>query len=111
MTVGSPLVPRTVLVELRQRLLDVRPSEASSKEAVIVLEELDEDDEAGDTGTFGSAKAAEPVVLCREDGGAGCKLGNHEHVGLARQNSEAANGHILKHLLAKWAHECLLLSG
>ena len=70
MTVGSPLVTWSVLVELRQRLLDARPSEVSSKEAEVIREERDE--KAGDAGTTGGDKAVEPVVRRREDKGAGC---------------------------------------
>jgi hypothetical protein len=48
MTAGAPVVEWAALVELRQRLLDARPNEASAKEAIIVRAEPEKHDETAD---------------------------------------------------------------
>ncbi|MGI9485937.1 MAG: hypothetical protein ACR2RF_08665, partial [Geminicoccaceae bacterium] len=69
MTVGPPRVEWATLVELCQHLLDVRPSEASSKEAIIVREERDEESE--EAGTADGVTPVEPDVRRHANGRAG----------------------------------------
>jgi hypothetical protein len=56
MMIGPPRVEWLALVELRQRLLDACPNEASPEEAIIVREERDEESEEA-----GAACGASPV--------------------------------------------------